>query len=112
MLQDGQCVHLKWRCTQVGRRGAPAKGVGRETGAVVRIHSSPPKKSENNVLGFFYPSRRLGISLTHGVRRISSALWAVSHHALACILLRLDDIQNFVLMIYRNKLRMIYKATP
>ena len=24
--------------------------------------------------------------------------------------LRLDDIQNFVLMIYRNKLRMIYKA--
>ena len=24
--------------------------------------------------------------------------------------LRLDDIQHFVLMIYRNKLRMIYKA--
>ena len=23
------CVHL-WRCTQVGRRGAPAKGVGRD----------------------------------------------------------------------------------
>ena len=34
----------------------------------------------------------------------------VSHHAPACIYLRLDDIQHFVLMIYRNKLRMIYKA--
>jgi hypothetical protein len=47
------------------------------------------------------------------------------HHALACISspqayiinrrlyrFRNDDIQNCVLMIYRNKLRMIYKATP
>ena len=33
---------------------------------------------------------------------------AVSHHAPACIFLRLDDIQGFALMIYRNKLRMIY----
>ena len=31
-----------------------------------------------------------------------------SHHAPACIYLRLDDIQHFVLMIYRNELRMIY----
>lgn len=36
--------------------------------------------------------------------------WAVSHHAPACIFLRLDDIQPCDLMIYRNKLRMIYKA--
>ena len=47
------------------------------------------------------------------------------HHALACISspqayiinrrlyrFRNDDIQTFGLMIYRNKLRMIYKATP
>ena len=34
----------------------------------------------------------------------------VSHHAPACIFLRLDEIQHCVLMIYRNKLRMIYKA--
>ena len=34
----------------------------------------------------------------------------VSHHAPACIFLRLDDIQPFGLMIYRNKLRMIYKT--
>ena len=31
------------RCTQVGRRGAPAKGVGRVTGARVQISPSPPK---------------------------------------------------------------------
>jgi hypothetical protein len=30
------------RSTQVGRRGAPAKGVGRESGARVRIPPSPP----------------------------------------------------------------------
>ena len=39
---------------------------------------------------------------------IISPCGAVSHHASACISLRLDDIQHFVLMIYRNKLRMIY----
>ena len=43
---------------------------------------------------------------------IISPFGAVSHHAPACIFLRLDDIQHFVLMIYRNKLRMKYKATP
>ena len=43
---------------------------------------------------------------------IISPFGAVSHHAPACIFLRLDEIQHFVLMIYRNKLRMIYKATP
>jgi len=41
---------------------------------------------------------------------IISPFGAVSHHAPACIYLRLDEIQNFVLMIYRNQLRMIYKA--
>ena len=39
---------------------------------------------------------------------IISPFGAVSHHAPACIFLRLDDIQCFALMIYRNKLRMIY----
>jgi len=33
---------------------------------------------------------------------ISSALWAVSHHASACIYLRLDDIQCSALMIYNS----------
>ena len=35
------------RSTQVGRRGAPAKGVGRETGARVQIPPSPPRKRDN-----------------------------------------------------------------
>ena len=43
---------------------------------------------------------------------IISPFGAVSHHAPACILLRLDEMQHCVLMIYRNKLRMIYKASP
>ena len=38
--------------------------------------------------------------------RAATAL--VSHHAPACIFLRLDDIQCSALMIYRNELRMIY----
>ena len=32
-----------WRSTQVGRRGAPAKGVGRVTVARVQIPPSPPE---------------------------------------------------------------------
>ena len=36
-----------------GRRGAPAKGVGRVTGARVQISPSPPEKSQVERLGFF-----------------------------------------------------------
>ncbi len=35
-------MQVKRRSTQVGRRGAPAKGVGRVTGARVQIPPSPP----------------------------------------------------------------------
>jgi len=61
---------------------------------------------------FVYPSRRLGISSRrsrgyHQGRRAA----LVSHQTLwVWIFQRLDGIQHFVLMIYRNKLRMIYKA--
>ena len=62
--------------------------------------SSAAKKFDKfRLVEFFYPSRRLGISSPHKVRCISSALRAVSHHALACIFLQLDDIQCFALMI-------------
>ncbi len=40
-------VQVERRSTQVGRRGAPAKGVGRVTGARVRISPSPPKRLHN-----------------------------------------------------------------
>ena len=36
-----------------GRRGAPAKGVGRVTGAEVQIFSSPPKTGTHFVCLFF-----------------------------------------------------------
>ena len=70
----------------------------------VRVRPPPPapkNTAEKDAFSavFFYPSRRLGISSPHEVWWISSALWAVYHHASACIFLRLDDIQNFVLMI-------------
>ena len=58
------------------------------------------QKSRSIVLLFCYPSRRLGISSDVSRYIIKGGVAAfVSHHALACILLRLDDIQNFVLMI-------------
>jgi len=37
-----------------------------------------------------------------------NAVYLITRRRASC--LRLDDIQHFVLMIYRNKLRMIYKA--
>ena len=52
----------------------------------------------------FYPSRRLGISLTHEVRRISPAhlgLYLITRQRVSY--LRLDDIQCFALMIYRRQ---------
>ena len=42
----------------------------------IHVGSSPVVRTKKVVsigYDFFYPSRRLGISLTHGVRRISSA---------------------------------------
>ena len=35
---------IVWRSTQAGRRGAPAKGVGRSRGARVQIPPSPPNE--------------------------------------------------------------------
>ena len=39
-------MQVERRSTQVGRRGAPAKGVGRVTGARVRISPSPPSRGD------------------------------------------------------------------
>ena len=81
----------------------------------VQIPSSAPKNTaEKDTFSavFFYPSHRLGISSRrsrgyHQGRRAA----LVSHQPLwGWIFQRLDDIQHFVLVIYRNKLRMIYKA--
>ena len=89
-----------------GRRGAPAKGVGRATGARVQISPSPPTKKEllSTKSSFFvYPSRRLGISSPHKVRCISSAplgLYLITRQRV--FFLRLDEMQHCVLMIYNS----------
>ena len=75
------------------------KSLGSDT-IPVRARSAAPKNPFANANGFFYPSRRLGISST--VRRYiinHGDAVVVSHHASACIVLRLDDIHDFVVMI-------------
>ena len=84
----------------------------------VRVQILLPQPTKKELLStkssfFVYPSRRLGISLTHEVRHISSRAArrpCISSRAGVYLYtrLRLDDIQCFALMIYRNKLRMIY----
>ena len=71
------------------------------------------KNTENFVLGIFlskpqawYIIRRK--SVYHQGR--VAPLYLITRQR--AFFLRLDDIQTFGLMIYRNKLRMIYKATP
>ena len=71
-----------------------------------RTGSSPVSRTKKVVsfrYDFFYPNRRFGISSRFSVHLISP-FGAVSHHAPACISLRLDDIQHSVLMIC-NSLR-------
>ena len=71
-----------------------SKSSGSDT---VRVRPPPPAPTKNEAFAsfFFYPSRRLGIS-----SRVSVYIIAVGvYHHRRCILLRLDDIQNFVLMI-------------
>ena len=55
-------MQVKRRSTQVGRRGAPAKGVGRVTGARVQISPSPPSNKKSQLLNgdwLFYITRIL-----------------------------------------------------
>ena len=79
------------------------------------VGSSPSAPAKKEVT-FVYQKLLLFLSIAKAM---------AYHHALACISsqqayiinrrlyrFRNDDIQHSVLMIYRNKLRMIYKATP
>jgi hypothetical protein len=63
---------------------------------------------------FFYPSRRLGISSREACISPTKAdlrlplLYLITRTRVFRIPLRLDDIHGYAVMIYRNKLRMIY----
>ena len=72
----------------------------------VQIPSPQPKNDRFRPVVFLSKSQTWYI-IDARVRRISSALWAVSHHASACIFLRLDDIQHSVLVIC-NALHWLY----
>ena len=82
--------------------------------SVVRIHHPPPKNPRTGFSDFFIQAaglayhRRTKCGVYHQGRRAA----LVFHHAPVCTSLRLYDIQSHRLMIYRNKLRMIYKASP
>ena len=91
-------------------KGADCKSVVTDFGG-----PNPPSPTKKEVT-FVYQKLLLFLSIAKAM---------AYHHALACISspqayiinrrlyrFRNDDIQNFVLMICRNKLRMIYKATP
>ena len=97
----------------IGRR-ARLRGVWATVRVQVPFLAPTKKELLSTKSSFFvYPSRRLGISSPHEVRCISSAplgLYLITRQRASS--LRLDDIQTFGLMIRRNKLRMIYKATP
>ena len=65
LLQVHQKIYFRlWRSTQAGRRGAPAKGVGRETVARVQIPPSPPRRSKLCIAcsDLFYKSERTHVA--------------------------------------------------
>ena len=116
LRNDGLCIRKLcvmrtfWRSTQVGRRGVPAKDVGRVTGAEVRIFSSPPKNSTSfDLSNFFIHCESNGISSAPVGLDIITATPCISS-AVGCILFRNDDIQGFRLGDIQNLVLMI--CTP
>ena len=108
--------HLGYRCTECWNNVTFAQ-LTIPSLRSLQVLSSAPKKSYHfdttffiQTAGLVYPfgEWRATPLLHHALACISSALWAVYHHSSECIFLRFDYIQCFALMIYRNKLRMIY----
>ncbi len=107
--------------TSSNNGGFPERPKGADCKSVVTDFGGPnPPSPTNKKRTFVYqkfsfclskPQAWYIIAAQRAVYIISPCV-AVSHHALACIFLRLDDIHGFAVMIYRNKLRMIYKASP
>ena len=63
--------------------------------------SAPAKKIDKfRLVDFFIQSEGLVCNLTAGEYVIAEGVW---HHASACILLRIDYIQHFVLIPYRSQ---------
>ena len=90
------------RSPQIALKGSFALGIQRAICA--------ERSSDFDIPYGSHPSRRLGMESTRLSRCMESRLCRVWHHgcavisshALACILLRLDDIQHCVLVIYNS----------
>ena len=92
------------RSRVVGRARTIGNRVTVKSGSRVRISPSPPKNPSHMRWIFLSKPQawhiitaRSAVYITNKGRRLSALV--VSHHASACISLRLDDIQHFVLMI-------------
>ena len=81
----------------------------------VQVPSSAPKNPRSSERGFFYPSRRLGISSAYGCisspqvyiitrQRVFSATW---WYTTLCV----GDMQNSVLMIYTPRAWLEYNGS-
>ena len=83
-----------------GRRGAPAKGVGRVTGARVQISPSPPKNSTSfDLSNFFIHCESNGISSRISVYLITEGVY---HQPQAVLCFRNDDIHAYGVMKARK----------
>lgn len=67
-----------WRYTQVGRRGAPAKGVGRDTGARVQISLSPPVGGPYRISHFSLPKSYLFAPAIFGWTHLARTLFDIN----------------------------------
>ena len=78
--------------------------------SVVRIHHPPPEKS--TAYAVLFSIQAAGLAYHHrakcGAYHQPFGLYLITRQRVSY--LRLDDIQHFVSMIYRNKLRMIYNG--
>ena len=77
-------------------------------GSIPTVSTKMKKDGNSRPFSFLSKPQAWHIIDVRSAVYIISPFGAVSHHAQACIYLRLDDIQPYGLMIYRNKLQMIY----
>ena len=68
--------------------------------SLVQFRPEAPEKSKSKDLLFSIQSEGLACNLTAGEYVIAEGVW---HHASACIFLRIDYIQHFVLIPYRRQ---------
>ena len=92
-----QRLNIMWRSRVVGRARATGNRVTTKNSSRVRISPSPPKIVKRVLVDFFIQT--VGLVYHHASACISSR--RVSHHTVH-IFFGLDEIQDYVLMIYNS----------